>query len=597
MESLGDWQRSCPCGVPRSSQVGQEMVLMGWVHSQRDHGGVTFIDLRDRSGLVQIVCNPQVSPAAHNQAKALRAEFVVAAQGHLERRSADTINPNLPTGEVELVVDELRILNPSRTPPFPIEDDTEPTENTRLRYRYLDLRRPKMFENLRLRHRLAKIVRDYLDTEGFLEIETPILTRSTPEGARDYLVPSRVNPGGFFALPQSPQLFKQLLMVSSVDRYFQIVRCFRDEDLRADRQPEFTQIDVEMSFVRPDDIFGLIEGMAVRLCREVKGFEPPTPFLRLPYAEAMARYGTDKPDIRFGLELQELTELFKNTDIKVFRDVVAGGGVVRGIVVPKAGFSRKEIDDLTPLAISFGAKGLAWFRMTASGWQSPLAKFVGDQDKHAVEAALDLHEGDLVVIVADAEPVVCDVLSRLRLHLGDALGLIPKEEFNFLWVTDFPLLEYDAEAQRYTAMHHPFTSPHDSDLGLLDTEPGKARAFAYDLVLNGVELGGGSIRIHRQDIQQKMFGLLGIDEVEAQEKFGFLMEALSYGAPPHGGIALGFDRLAMLFAGADSLREVIAFPKTAKAVCLMTNAPGQVDAKQLRELSIKVDGQAPRDVR
>lgn len=566
------------------------MVLMGWVHSQRDHGGVTFIDLRDRSGLVQIVCNPQVSPAAHNRAKALRAEFVVAARGRLERRSADTINSNLPTGELELIVDELRILNPSRTPPFPIEDDTEPTENTRLRYRYLDLRRPRMFENLRLRHRLAKIVRDYLDGEGFLEIETPVLTRSTPEGARDYLVPSRVNPGAFFALPQSPQLFKQLLMVSSVDKYFQIVRCFRDEDLRADRQPEFTQIDVEMSFVRPDDIFGLIEGLMVRLCREVKGFAPPVPFPRLPYAEAIARYGTDKPDIRFGLELRELTDLFAGTDIKVFRDVIAGGGVVRGLVVPKAGMSRKEIDDLTPLAVSFGAKGLAWFRMTAAGWQSPLAKFVSDRDKGAIEAALGLQEGDLVVMVADTEPVAGDVMSRLRLHLGAALGLIPEQDFNFLWVTDFPLLEYDAEAERYTAMHHPFTSPHDADIPLLESAPGKVRAFAYDLVLNGVELGGGSIRIHRQDIQQKVFALLGINAVEARQKFGFLLEALSYGAPPHGGIALGFDRLAMLFAGADSLREVIAFPKTAKAVCLMTNAPSGVDAKQLRELRIKGDG-------
>ena len=566
------------------------MVLMGWVHSQRDHGGVTFIDLRDRSGLVQIVCNPQVSPAAHNRAKALRAEFVVAARGRLERRSADTINSNLPTGELELIVDELRILNPSRTPPFPIEDDTEPTENTRLRYRYLDLRRPRMFENLRLRHRLAKIVRDYLDGEGFLEIETPVLTRSTPEGARDYLVPSRVNPGAFFALPQSPQLFKQLLMVSSVDKYFQIVRCFRDEDLRADRQPEFTQIDVEMSFVRPDDIFGLIEGLMVRLCREVKGFAPPVPFPRLPYAEAIARYGTDKPDIRFGLELRELTDLFAGTDIKVFRDVIAGGGVVRGLVVPKAGMSRKEIDDLTPLAVSFGAKGLAWFRMTAAGWQSPLAKFVSDRDKGAIEVALGLQEGDLVVMVADTEPVAGDVMSRLRLHLGAALGLIPEQDFNFLWVTDFPLLEYDAEAERYTAMHHPFTSPHDADIPLLESAPGKVRAFAYDLVLNGVELGGGSIRIHRQDIQQKVFALLGINAVEARQKFGFLLEALSYGAPPHGGIALGFDRLAMLFAGADSLREVIAFPKTAKAVCLMTNAPGGVDAKQLRELRIKGDG-------
>ena len=589
MESLGDWQRNCSCGEPRSTQVGQKMVLMGWVQSQRDHGGVTFIDLRDRSGLVQIVCNPQVSADAHGQAKDLRAEFVIAVQGTLERRSEETINTNLPTGEVELVVDELRILNPSRTPPFPIQDETDPTENIRLRYRYLDLRRPKMYENLRLRHRLAKIVRDYLDTEEFLEVETPVLTRSTPEGARDYLVPSRVNPGAFFALPQSPQLFKQLLMVSGLEKYFQIVRCFRDEDLRADRQPEFTQIDIEMSFVRPDDIYRLIEGMLARLCSEVKGFTPPRPFLHLSYTEAMARFGNDKPDIRFGLELRELTDLFKDTDIKVFRDVVASGGILRGIVVSDSGFSRKEIDDLNPLAQGFGAKGLAWFRITEAGWKSPLAKFLSDENKKNIASALELKEGDLLFIVADQESVVCDVLSRLRLHLGNKLGLIPKDEFRFLWVTDFPLFEYDAEAKRYTSMHHPFTSPNAEDLALLDTDPGKVRAFAYDLVLNGVELGGGSIRIHSHDIQQKVFSLLGIDEAEAKEKFGFLLEALSYGAPPHGGIALGFDRLAMLFAGADSLREVIAFPKTARALCLMTHAPSPVDAKQLRELSIKTD--------
>ena len=589
MESLGDWQRSCYCGEPRVAQVGQQLTVMGWVHSRRDHGGVTFIDVRDRSGLVQIVCNPQVNKTAHVRAKDLRLEYVVAARGRLEPRSAETINPNLPTGEVELVVEELRVLNPSRTPPFPIEDETDPAENTRLRYRYLDLRRPKMFENLRLRHRLAKIVRDYLDAEDFIEVETPVLTRSTPEGARDYLVPSRVNPGGFYALPQSPQLFKQLLMVGGLDKYFQIVRCFRDEDLRADRQPEFTQIDIEMSFVRPDDIFQLIEGMLVRLCKEVKGIDVPTPFPRMPYAEAMARFGNDKPDIRFGLEIRETSDLFGKTDIKVFREIVEGGGVVRSIVVPDATFSRKELDDLIPLAQGFGAKGLAWIRLTDAGWQSPLAKFVSDEYKQEIEAALGLKQNDLLLMIADQEDVACEVLSRLRLYLGDKLGIIPKDEMHFLWVTDFPLVEYNAEEKRYVAKHHPFTAPDDEDLGLLDTDPGKARAFAYDVVLNGVELGGGSIRIHRLDVQQKVFSLLGINEAEAQEKFGFLLEALSYGAPPHGGIALGFDRLAMLFAGVNSLREVIAFPKTARGQCLMTRAPGTVDTKQLRELSIKVD--------
>ena len=589
MESLGDWQRSCYCGEPRVAQVGQQMTVMGWVQSRRDHGGVTFIDVRDRSGLVQIVCNPQVNKTAHARAKDLRLEYVVAARGRLESRSAETINPNLPTGEVELVVEELRVLNPSRTPPFPIEDETEAAENTRLRYRYLDLRRPKMFENLRLRHRLAKIVRDYLDAEDFIEVETPVLTRSTPEGARDYLVPSRVNPGGFYALPQSPQLFKQLLMVGGLEKYFQIVRCFRDEDLRADRQPEFTQIDIEMSFVRPDDIFQLIEGMLVRLCKEIKGIDVPAPFPRMPYAEAMARFGNDKPDIRFGLEIRETSDLFGKTDIKVFREVVASGGVVRSIVVPDATFSRKELDDLIPLAQGFGAKGLAWIRLTDAGWQAPLAKFVSDEHKKKIESALGLKRNDLLLMIADQEDVACEVLSRLRLYLGNKLGIIPKDEMHFLWVTDFPLVEYNAEEQRYVAKHHPFTAPDDEDLALLDTDPGKVRAFAYDVVLNGVELGGGSIRIHRLDVQQKVFSLLGINEAEAQEKFGFLLEALSYGAPPHGGIALGFDRLAMLFAGVDSLREVIAFPKTARGQCLMTRAPGTVDTKQLRELSIKVD--------
>ena len=562
---------------------------MGWVHARRDHGGVTFIDLRDRSGLVQVVCNPQVSAAAHETAKDVRTEFVLAVRGRLALRPADTTNPNLPTGAVELMADEVRILNTARTTPFPIEDETDPAENTRLRHRYLDLRRPKMFSNLYLRHRLAKVVRDYLDSQGFLEVETPFLTRSTPEGARDYLVPSRVNPGAFYALPQSPQLFKQLLMVSGFDKYFQIVRCFRDEDLRADRQPEFTQIDVEMSFVQPADIFRLTEGMIAKVCREVKRIEVSTPFPRMSYTEAMSRFGNDKPDNRFGLELREVTELFGATDIQVFKDVIAQGGIIRGIVVPNAPFSRKEIDDLLPLAVSFGAKGLAWFRLTESGWQSPLAKNVNEDQKGKIAATLSLKTGDLVLLIADKEKIVCDVLSRLRLSLGEKLGLIPKSEFSFLWVTDFPLLDYDPETKRYVAMHHPFTSPREEDIALLESNPGQTRALAYDLVLNGVELGGGSIRNHRTDVQQKVFAALGIGESEAQEKFGFLMEALSYGAPPHGGIAFGFDRMAMLFAGADSLREVIAFPKTAKAVCLMTQAPSTVDAKQLRELSIKVD--------
>ncbi len=589
MELLGDWKRSSYCDDLRATQVGQELTVMGWVHARRDHGGVTFIDLRDRSGLLQIVFNPQINPIAHGAAKDVRIEYVIAARGVLANRSPETINPNLPTGEVELQVSELRVLNPSRTAPFPIDEETNPAENTRLRYRYLDLRRPQMYENLQLRHRLAKSVRDYLDSQGFLEVETPFLTRSTPEGARDYLVPSRVNPGSFYALPQSPQLFKQLLMVGGLDKYFQIVRCFRDEDLRADRQPEFTQIDIEMSFVQPEDIFQLTEGMLIKVYQTLKGIDLQTPFPRMSYAEAMMRYGNDKPDIRFGLELRELTTLFRNTDIKVFTDIVAKGGVIRGILVSNCTFSRKEIDDLNPLAQSFGAKGLAWIRVTEAGWQSPLAKFVSDEKKNDIAAALNLKEGDLLLMVADQEKVVCDVLSRLRLYLGEKLGLIRKDEFRFLWITDFPLVEYDEDAKRYVAMHHPFTSPREEDINLLETAPQQIRARAYDLVLNGVELGGGSIRNHRLDVQQKVFACLGIGEVEAQEKFGFLLEALSYGAPPHGGIAFGLDRLAMLLAGAESLRDVIAFPKTAKAVCLLTQAPSPVEPKQLRELNIKID--------
>ena len=588
-DHLGDWKRSCYCGEPGVADVGRELTFMGWVQTRRDHGSLIFVDLRDRSGLIQVVFNPEVSRVAHEQAKQLRAEDVLAVRGSLIRRSPETVNPRIPTGQLELVVREVKLLNASQVPPFPVEDETEANENTRLRYRYLDMRRPKVLGNLVLRHRLTKLVRDYLDGLGFVEVETPLLTRSTPEGARDYLVPSRLSRGSFYALPQSPQLFKQLLMVGGIDKYFQIARCFRDEDLRADRQPEFTQIDIEMSFIQREEIFRVTEGMMAKLCREVKGIDLGTPFPRLTYAEAMSRFGTDKPDIRFGLELKDFTRIFGNTQVQFFAEVLGAKGEIRGIVVPEGGrFSRKELDDLLPLAVSLGARGLTWLRVSTSGWQSPIAKFLSAAEKEELRQVAGLTEGDLLLLVADKREVVDDVLSRLRLHLGGTLGLIPKTELRFLWVTDFPLLEYSEEEGSHLAVHHPFTAPVEEDISLLDTDPLRVRAQAYDLVLNGVELGSGSIRNHQPSVQQKIFALLGISEGEAQKRFGFLLEALSYGAPPHGGIAPGLDRIVMMLCGEDSIREVIAFPKTQKAACLVTDAPSTVDPRQLKELGIKI---------
>lgn len=582
--------RTSFCGEVSRQDIGKEIVLNGWVQRRRNLGGLIFVDLRDRSGIVQVVFNPELEATIFNLAESLRSEYVISIKGRVSGRPEGMINSNMPTGEIEVKASALEILNEAKTPPIYITDELDADETVRLKYRYLDLRRPELQRNIILRHRVTKIVRDFLDEKGFLEIETPILMKSSPEGARDFLVPSRVNPGRFYALPQSPQLFKQLLMVGGFEKYFQIARCFRDEDLRADRQPEFTQIDIEMSFLDQPMLLDLMEEMVCKIFKDSIGQELKSPFPRLEYQEAMARFGSDKPDTRFGLELVDVSDLVSKSGFKVFASTVANNGKVIGINVPGcAGYTRSQLDELSPLAVTYGAKGLAYLAFTSEGVKSPIAKFFTQEELDKLMLRFKAKLGDLILLIADKPQIALTAMGQVRLEFGRHLKLIPEGSFEFLWVLNFPLLEYDEEEKRYVAVHHPFTSPLPEDEDKLLTDPGNVRSNSYDLVLNGVELGGGSIRIYQRSLQEKMFKQIGLSMEEAREKFGYLLDAFEYGTPPHGGIAFGLDRLVMLLTGSSSIRDVIAFPKTASATCLMSEAPSEVAPKQLKELSIKLD--------
>ncbi len=590
---LGDLRRTHHLNELNADDKGSEVILMGWVQRRRDHGGVIFIDLRDREGITQVVFNPEIDKEMHSKAHNIRSEYVIAVKGRVDLRPEGMINPNLKTGEIEITATELRILNEAETPPFMIEDRVEASENIRLKNRHIDLRRPFIQQNIIKRHKAAAATRQFLNDNGFLDIETPFLTKSTPEGARDFLVPSRIHRGDFYALPQSPQLFKQLLMISGFDRYYQIVKCFRDEDLRADRQPEFTQIDVEMSFVGEEDVMKMAEGLIASVFKKVLDIDINLPFKRMDYDSAIDKYGLDKPDLRFGMELVNLSEIMKNTKFKVFADTIKKGGLVKALNAKGCSwFSRKEIDDLTSFAGIYGAKGLAWIKVREDGeWQSPITKFFSDTEKENMKSILDMEPGDIVFFVADSPSVANDTLGNLRNHLGSKLNLIDNKKYEFLWVTHFPMFEWNEDEKRYQALHHPFTAPLESDYHKIDSAPLEVKSRAYDMVLNGSEIGGGSIRIHQPEVQEKIFSVLGMKKDDYDEKFGFLVEALKSGAPPHGGIAFGFDRIVMILCQEESIRDVMAFPKTQKGTCLLTEAPSKASLTQLQELGLKTVSQ------